>query len=131
MPMLTQSPSGVPRVQSRTWSMAALAADAALDAPRASMMAAPRCCTVVMNSFEPRPRVAGRHHAGEERERAVVELHDDAPQRVHGGRDLQPMQDHRLVGTEHGAARDAEHQRVADLDGRAGDRDADGGLLEA
>jgi hypothetical protein len=27
------------------WSMAALAADAALDRPRALMMAAPRCCT--------------------------------------------------------------------------------------
>ena len=42
---------GVPATQSRTWSMAALAADAALDAPRASMMAAPRCWTVGMNSF--------------------------------------------------------------------------------
>src|SRR4051812_20915613 len=51
MPMLTQSSVGVPSIQSRTWSTAALAADAALDAPRASMMAAPRCCTVGMNSF--------------------------------------------------------------------------------
>ena len=32
--MLTQSPSGVPSAQSRTWSSAALAADAADDAPR-------------------------------------------------------------------------------------------------
>src|SRR5690606_41254584 len=48
--MLTQSPSGVLRAQSRMWSMAALAADAALEAPRASMMAAPRFCTVGMNS---------------------------------------------------------------------------------
>src|ERR1700761_2115256 len=47
----TQSPSGVPRTQLRTWSMAALAADAALDAPRASMIAAPRFCTVGMKSF--------------------------------------------------------------------------------
>ena len=38
----TQSPSGVPRTQSCTWSIAALAAEAALDAPRASMIAAPR-----------------------------------------------------------------------------------------
>ena len=49
--MLTQSPSAVPSAQSRTWSSAALAADAADDAPRASMIAAPRCCTVGMNSF--------------------------------------------------------------------------------
>ena len=37
--------------QSRTWSMAALAADAADEAPRASMIAAPRFCTVGMKSF--------------------------------------------------------------------------------
>ena len=49
--MLTQSPSGEPSAQSCTWSMAALAADAADDDPRASMIAAPRCCTVGMNSF--------------------------------------------------------------------------------
>ena len=43
--METQSPSAVPWVQSRMWSIAAEAADAAEDAPRALMMAAPRCCT--------------------------------------------------------------------------------------
>src|SRR5437868_4698487 len=47
----TQSPSGVPSTQSRMWSMAAFAADAADDAPRASMIAAPRCCTVGMKSL--------------------------------------------------------------------------------
>ena len=47
--METQSPGGVPSIQSRTWSTAALAAEAAEEAPRASMMAAPRCCTVGMN----------------------------------------------------------------------------------
>src|SRR4051794_32999596 len=47
----TQLPFGVPCAQSRTWSTAALAADAALEEPRASMIAAPRCCTVGMNSF--------------------------------------------------------------------------------
>ena len=41
----------MPSTQSRTWSIAALAAEAALDAPRASMIAAPRFCTVGMNSF--------------------------------------------------------------------------------
>ncbi len=48
MPIDTQSPSGVPRCQLRTWSIAALAAEAAELAPRASMIAAPRCCTVGM-----------------------------------------------------------------------------------
>ena len=48
--MDSQSPCGEPRNQSRTWSMAADAADAADDAPRALMMAAPRCCTVGMKS---------------------------------------------------------------------------------
>src|SRR5690606_203140 len=43
--MLTQSFGAVPRAQSRMWKMAALAAEAAEDAPRALMMAAPRCCT--------------------------------------------------------------------------------------
>ena len=42
MPIETQSPSGVPSTQSCTWSIAALAAEAADEAPRASMMAAPR-----------------------------------------------------------------------------------------
>ena len=45
-----QSPSGVPLTQSWTWSIAAFAADAAEDAPRASMIAAPRLATVGMNS---------------------------------------------------------------------------------
>ena len=45
-----ESTLGVPRTQSRIWSQAALAADNALDAFRALIMAAPRCCTVVMNS---------------------------------------------------------------------------------
>ena len=48
--MLTQSPSGVPCAQSRMCSIAALAAEAALDVPRAFITLAPRCCTVVMNS---------------------------------------------------------------------------------
>src|SRR5215469_356093 len=47
--MLTQSPLGVPKTQSRMWSMAAEAAEAADEALRASMMAAPRFCTVGMN----------------------------------------------------------------------------------
>ena len=48
--MEIQSSSGVPRTQSCMWSIAALAAEAALEAPRASMIAAPRLPTVGMNS---------------------------------------------------------------------------------
>src|SRR3954447_12088691 len=46
MPMEVQSPSAVPLTQGYTWSMAALAAEAADEAPRASMIAAPRLVTV-------------------------------------------------------------------------------------
>ena len=47
--MEVQSPSAVPLTQVCTWSMAALAAEAADEAPRASMIAAPRLATVGMN----------------------------------------------------------------------------------
>src|ERR1044072_9493280 len=47
----TQSPSGVPSTQSWTWSIAALAAEAALEAPRAEMISAPRLATRRMNSL--------------------------------------------------------------------------------
>ena len=46
--MLTQSSPCVPSAQLRIWSIAAEAAEAAEDAPRALMMAAPRCCTTGM-----------------------------------------------------------------------------------
>ncbi len=49
-PTETQSPSGVGVVRLTTVSIAAFAADAAELAPRASMIAAPRFCTVVMKS---------------------------------------------------------------------------------
>ena len=47
-PMDTHVPGAVPSIQSRTWSHTELAADSADDSLRAVMMAAPRCCTVVM-----------------------------------------------------------------------------------
>ena len=49
-PIVTHLPL-LPSTQSRTWSMAALAADAADDRPRASMIAAPRLPTFGMKSF--------------------------------------------------------------------------------
>ncbi|MOA59663.1 hypothetical protein D3C78_1843400 [compost metagenome] len=48
--MVTHSPLE-PRAQSRMWSMAALAAEAADDRPRAAMMAAPRLPTVGRNTL--------------------------------------------------------------------------------
>src|SRR4029079_3305679 len=47
----TQSPSGLPSSQSRAALVVADAADAAEEAPRASMIAAPRLATVGMKSF--------------------------------------------------------------------------------
>src|ERR1700754_4710745 len=47
----TQSSFGLPRSQSRAASVVADAADAADEAPRASMIAAPRLATVGMKSF--------------------------------------------------------------------------------
>jgi hypothetical protein len=43
-------------------------------------------------------------------------------------RDLQHLQDHRLVLAEHFAAGDAKQDRVADLARGAGDGDSDGGF---
>mmetsp|Transcript_2223 Transcript_2223/g.5243 ORF Transcript_2223/g.5243 Transcript_2223/m.5243 type:complete len:228 (+) Transcript_2223:452-1135(+) len=49
-PIETHVPAGVPLTQSRTWSHTDDAAESAEDSLRAAMMAAPRCCTVAMNS---------------------------------------------------------------------------------
>ena len=73
-------------------------------------------------------RVAGAGHAGEQRKGAVLELHHDALERGLRlvDRQLEQLQDDRLVGAEHLAVGDAEQQAVADLAGGAGHRDADG-----
>ena len=63
--------------------------------------------------------------AGEVRERAVVELHDDALERLEGGLDLEQAQLDRAVGGQR-AAREAEEQAVADLAGGAGDGHLEG-----
>ena len=62
----------------------------------------------------------------EQRVRAVVELHDDALERLHRRLDLEQPQHDRLVGAEQLAGRDAVHERVADLARRAGDGDVNG-----
>ena len=68
--------------------------------------------------------------AGERRERAVVELHDDALERLERRLDLEQLQLDRGVRAEQRAAGDAEQQAVADLAGGAGHGDLDGGLRQ-
>jgi len=74
--------------------------------------------------------VIGSLHAGEQRECTVVELHHDALECLLRllVRDLQQLEDYRLVGPEHVTVGDAEQQAVADLAGGAGDRDANWGF---
>src|SRR5262249_31017199 len=61
------------------------------------------------------------------RERAVVELHRGALGGLQRGRDLQQPELDGCVGAEELPRGDAEEQRVADLAGRPGDGDGDGG----
>ena len=63
---------------------------------------------------------------GQQRERAVVQLHHHALQRLERWGDLEQPQLDRLVGAQHRAAGDPEQQAVADLAGGAGDGDLDG-----
>ena len=63
---------------------------------------------------------------GEQRERAVDELHRHALERPHRLRDLEQAQVDRLVRAEQLPAGDAEHDAVADLAGCAGDGDSYG-----
>jgi len=58
--------------------------------------------------------------------RFVLELHDQALECLHRGLDLEQAEHERLVGTEQLARRDAVNERVADLTGRARDRDMNG-----
>ena len=69
--------------------------------------------------------VGGRLDAVEQRVGAVVELHDDAFERLHRGLDLEQAQHDRLVRAEELAGRDPVDERVADLAGGAGDGDVD------
>ena len=72
--------------------------------------------------------VAAAGHAGEQRKGAVLELHHHALERGLRlvDRQLEQLQMHRLVASEHVAVGDPEQQAIADLAGGAGHRDADG-----
>ncbi len=75
-------------------------------------------------------RIRMRAHSREQRERAVVEFHHHALERLLRFLvgDLEQLQDDRLVGAEHLAAGDPEEQAVADLAGGAGHGHANGGF---
>ena len=60
----------------------------------------------------------------QQRKGAVDQLHRDAVERAHRGRDLQQSQIDGLVGAEQLPGGDAKHEAVADLTGRAGDCDS-------
>jgi len=72
--------------------------------------------------------LSGRLDAGEERERAVLELHEGAVERRQRGGDFEEAERDGLVGAEHVARGDAEDQGVADLASGPGDGDLDGFL---
>jgi hypothetical protein len=73
-------------------------------------------------------RIGCALHAGEKGEGAILELHHDALERGLGlvHRQLEQLEDHRLVPSQHLARSDAEQEAVADLASGAGDGDADG-----
>src|ERR1019366_9127457 len=70
--------------------------------------------------------VAGGLDAFEEWMCAVLELHDDAFQRLHRRLDLEQAEHDGLIVAEELTGGDAVDERVADLAGRAGDRDVKG-----
>ncbi len=61
---------------------------------------------------------------GQERERAVVELHQGSVERRQGGGDFQKSERDRLVGAEESSGGDPEDQGIADLAPGSGDGDA-------
>ena len=66
--------------------------------------------------------------AGQGRERAVVEFHDDALECLQGRRDLEQVQLHGRLRSEQGTTGNAEQQAVTNLAGRAGDGDLHGSV---
>ena len=61
----------------------------------------------------------------DEGEGAVVQLHEEASENPHRRRDVEQLQDHRLVRPEDGSGSDHVDEAVADLAGGSGDHDAD------
>ena len=67
--------------------------------------------------------VGRRYHRFQERERAIVQFHDDAFERPEHSRDLYQMKSERLIGPEHLAGGDAKQKRVTNVPGGAGHSD--------
>ena len=79
-----------------------------------------------VHAVEDLVRVGADLDAGQQRERAVVELHHDALERLQSRFDLEQTQLDRAVRAQQRAARQAEQQAVADLAGGSGDGDLEG-----
>lgn len=62
--------------------------------------------------------------------RAIVELHDEALEKLLGGGQLNKLKDDLLVRSEHSALSNEVAKEAADLSSGAGDGNANGGLLE-
>ena len=75
-------------------------------------------------------RIGGARDARDQRERAILELHHHALERCLDlvDRQLEELQDHRLIRAEELAAGDAEKEAITDLAGGAGDGNANGRL---
>ena len=71
--------------------------------------------------------IVGSDDAGEQRERAIVEFHLHAFERLERRRDLEQLQDHRGVGSEHRSTGDTEKEAVSDLTGGTGHGNTYGG----
>ena len=73
-------------------------------------------------------RVVGENHALQERESAVVEFHRHALEGFHGffHGHFEELENHRLIGAEHGAGGDTGQEGVVDLTGSSGHGYANG-----
>ncbi len=70
--------------------------------------------------------IIGRDNPLEQREGAIGQLHHNPVQRFQCGRDFQQVQDDGLIGAQHVARGNAKKQGIADLAGRAGNRNTHG-----
>ena len=74
---------------------------------------------------ERREGIEGRGDKGKEREGNMVEIDGKAKEKINGRWELEEMENHRLVGSQHRSGGDAEEEAVADLAGGSGDRHTD------
>ena len=70
--------------------------------------------------------IGGGDDVFQERERAIIQFHDHALERLEAGWNFDQVQRDRLVRAKHRARSDAENERITNLSGRSGDRDFNG-----